>query len=125
MSKEFTGDEISKLNGRDNVHVVIHGKVYDVVKFLDEHPGGDEVLLGEGGKDATEAFEDVGHSDEARELMTKFEVGTCKDAIDHKEKMTTKTRIGAKKADASGFNYLMPLAALIIYIAYRIYSKQS
>ena len=42
-----------------------------------QHPGGDEVLFGEAGRDATEAFEDVGHSDEAREILEKYLVGTC------------------------------------------------
>lgn len=44
--------------------------VYDVSKFMDEHPGGDEVLISEGGRDASDAFEDVGHSDDARALLT-------------------------------------------------------
>jgi cytochrome b involved in lipid metabolism len=35
------------------------------------------VLFGESGRDATEAFEDVGHSDEAREILAKYLVGTC------------------------------------------------
>lgn len=36
---------------------------------------GEEVLLDEAGKDATEAFEDIGHSDEAREILEKYLVG--------------------------------------------------
>lgn len=44
-----------------------------------QHPGGDEVLFGEAGRDATEAFEDVGHSDEAREILEKYLVGVCDD----------------------------------------------
>lgn len=43
--------------------------VYDVSKFMDEHPGGDEVLLSEAGRDGSDAFEDVGHSDDARALL--------------------------------------------------------
>ena len=31
-----------------------------------------------GGQDATEAFEDVGHSDEAREILTGLLVGDLK-----------------------------------------------
>ena len=42
---------------------------------MDEHPGGDEVILAEAGQDATEAFEDVGHSDEARALLPGMLVG--------------------------------------------------
>lgn len=38
--------------------------------------GGEEVLLDVGGQDATEAFEDVGHSDEARELLKTLQTGT-------------------------------------------------
>ena len=40
-----------------------------------QHPGGEEVLLEQGGGYATEAFEDVGHSTDARELMKQYEVG--------------------------------------------------
>lgn len=40
--------------------------------------GGEEVLLDVGGQDGTEAFEDVGHSDEARELLDDMLVGTLK-----------------------------------------------
>ena len=49
--------------------------VYDATKFLDEHPGGEEVLLDMAGKDATDAFEDVGHSDEAREILAGLLIG--------------------------------------------------
>lgn len=31
-----------------------------------------------GGQDASEAFEDVGHSDEAREILSGLAVGTLK-----------------------------------------------
>lgn len=31
-----------------------------------QHPGGEEVLIEQAGRDATEAFEDVGHSTDAR-----------------------------------------------------------
>jgi hypothetical protein len=40
--------------------------------------GGEEVLLDVGGQDATEAFEDVGHSDEAREILNGLLIGTLK-----------------------------------------------
>jgi len=40
--------------------------------------GGEEVLLDVAGQDATEAFEDVGHSDEAREILSGLQVGKLK-----------------------------------------------
>ncbi|KAG2218549.1 hypothetical protein INT45_006310, partial [Circinella minor] len=68
-------EEISKHNKRNDLYVVVHNKVYDITAFLNEHPGGEDVLMDEGGRDATEAFEDIGHSDDARELLEKYYVG--------------------------------------------------
>lgn len=52
--------------------------VYDIYGIR-QHPGGEEVLLDEAGRDATEAFEDVGHSDEAHGLLKGFEIGVLKE----------------------------------------------
>uniref|UniRef100_A0A804PRN6 Cytochrome b5 heme-binding domain-containing protein n=1 Tax=Zea mays TaxID=4577 RepID=A0A804PRN6_MAIZE len=54
--------------------------VYDVTKFLEDHPGGDDVLLSSTGKDATDDFEDVGgHSNTARAMMDEYLVGEVDD----------------------------------------------
>lgn len=42
------------------------------------YSGGEEVLLDVGGQDGSEAFEDVGHSDEAREILDGLLVGNVK-----------------------------------------------
>ncbi|KAG0039783.1 hypothetical protein BGZ82_006805 [Podila clonocystis] len=91
--KIFTFADLSQHTSRDNLFLAIHGKVYDCSGFIDEHPGGEEVLLDEAGRDATESFEDVGHSDEARDIMSKLYVG------DLKTDGTEKTK--AKSASAS------------------------
>ncbi|KAF9622740.1 hypothetical protein IFM89_032920, partial [Coptis chinensis] len=57
--------------------------VYDATPFMDDHPGGDEVLLSATGKYhpfthekmRSNDFEDVGHSDVAREMMDKYYIG--------------------------------------------------
>ncbi|KAI1260624.1 cytochrome b5 [Xylariaceae sp. FL1019] len=76
--KEFTYQDVAEHNTKKDLYIVVHDKVYDCGKFVDEHPGGEEVLLDVGGQDATEAFEDVGHSDEARETLDQMIVGTLK-----------------------------------------------
>jgi len=67
--------EVAKHSDREDVWMIIHGKVYNVTKYLEDHPGGEEVLLERAGKDATEDYEDVGHSNEARKALTPLEVG--------------------------------------------------
>eukprot|EP00252_Welwitschia_mirabilis_P012248 TRINITY_DN27206_c0_g1_i1.p1 TRINITY_DN27206_c0_g1~~TRINITY_DN27206_c0_g1_i1.p1 ORF type:complete len:129 (+),score=29.81 TRINITY_DN27206_c0_g1_i1:242-628(+) len=73
--KVYLFEEVSKHNNVKDCWLIIDGKVYDVTQFLEEHPGGDEVLLAATAKDATEDFEDVGHSDDARGMMEKYYIG--------------------------------------------------
>ena len=40
--------------------------------FMDDHPGGGEIMLSAAGKDGTQDFEDVGHSPHARTLLQKY-----------------------------------------------------
>ncbi|KAK2968853.1 hypothetical protein RJ640_008020 [Escallonia rubra] len=75
LTKLYTMQEAAQHNTKEDCWVVIDGKVYDVSPYLDEHPGGDDVLLATTGKDATDEFEDAGHSKTARELMENFCVG--------------------------------------------------
>lgn len=74
----YTRAQVSKHITKGDLFVIIHDKVYDITKWIDEHPGGEEVLLDVGGQDATEAFEDVGHSDEARKFLDGLCIGHLK-----------------------------------------------
>ncbi|KAF9583025.1 hypothetical protein BGW38_010394 [Lunasporangiospora selenospora] len=87
-AKTYTTTELALHNSKDNLFLSINGKVYDVSGFIDEHPGGEEVLIDEAGHDATESFEDVGHSEEARDIMKRFYVGELK--LEGSEKPKTK-----------------------------------
>lgn len=42
------------------------------MSYIFQHPGGVEVLLENAGLEATYAFEDVGHSLDARELLDQY-----------------------------------------------------
>lgn len=50
-------------------------QVLNVTRFLEEHPGGEEVLMEAAGKDATKQFEEIGHSKAAHELLFNYRVG--------------------------------------------------
>uniref|UniRef100_A0A0A9WVI7 Cytochrome b5 n=2 Tax=Lygus hesperus TaxID=30085 RepID=A0A0A9WVI7_LYGHE len=74
-SKIFRLEEVKQNKNSKSTWVIIHNSVYNVTEFLNEHPGGEEVLLEQAGRDASEAFEDVGHSSDAREMMEKYKIG--------------------------------------------------
>merc|ERR1711909_210045 len=73
--------EHNKSKGEEkSIWTVIHDKVYDITKFLDEHPGGEEILIENAGIDATENFEDVGHSSDAREMLEEYLIGELQES---------------------------------------------
>jgi len=56
--------------------VGLHGNIYNITDFLEEHPGSPETLLVHAGQDATQLFEDIGHSSRARRLTQALCVTT-------------------------------------------------
>merc|ERR1712096_281749 len=87
----------NKSKGEDkSIWTVIHDKVYDITQFLDEHPGGEEILIENAGTDSTESFEDLGHSSDAREMLEAYYVGEL-----HEDDKTGSTDKGAKSWTSS------------------------
>lgn len=75
MSQVYTAAEIATHNKEGNLWIVYKKKVYDISKYADEHPGGLDTLLEQAGKDATAAFDNIGHTKEARETMHSCLIG--------------------------------------------------
>ncbi|XP_006837620.1 PREDICTED: cytochrome b5-like isoform X2 [Chrysochloris asiatica] len=109
----YTLEEIQKHNSSKSTWLIIHYKVYDLTKFLEEHPGGEEVLREQAGGDATENFEDVGHSTDAREMSQSYIIGEL-----HPE-----TLITTLNSNSSWWtNWLIPaISALVVAMMYRMY----
>ncbi|KAJ8735180.1 hypothetical protein PYW07_006800 [Mythimna separata] len=72
---KFTRKEIA--NRTDAL--IIDNVVYDVSEFKQDHPGGPDVLMANTGKDASQCFFDVGHSDIALEWRKDFVLGEVVD----------------------------------------------
>ncbi|XP_013176788.1 PREDICTED: cytochrome b5-like [Papilio xuthus] len=71
----FTRKEIALRNSEDDAVVIIDNVVCDLTRFLLDHPGGVEPLMELAGKDASDAFHEVGHSEYARDWMMTFAIG--------------------------------------------------
>ncbi|XP_052815142.1 cytochrome b5-like [Mya arenaria] len=118
--KSFSLKEVKEHNDSKSTYLVIYDQVYDVTKFLEEHPGGEEVLLEQAGGDATDAFEDVGHSTDARELMKDYLVGDIVESDKKNRKKQERLTPAMQAEQSSGWTgWLIPLgiamAAAILY----------
>ena len=70
-SQQLSGEEVSKHNNEESCWVIIHGKVYDVTAFKEEHPGGKNIILKWAGKDATETYEPIHPPDTLDKYLDK------------------------------------------------------
>jgi cytochrome b involved in lipid metabolism len=111
-AKVYKLEDLKKNNTEKSCWLAVNGKVYDVTTFLEEHPGGYDIILSSTGaavvlpscmtgseksmgapevgcnpwcfdvlmqhpgKDATQDFEEVGHSNSAKKLLEKYLIGT-------------------------------------------------
>ena len=74
----FTRDDVAEHSSYEDCYVVINKQVYDVTLFLKEHPGGEDIIMEFAGYDATTAFAENGHSDDAVEMLQGFKIGRLK-----------------------------------------------
>ncbi|KAH8295687.1 hypothetical protein KR018_003689 [Drosophila ironensis] len=105
MSQLYDLAEVSQQNGKNGkpCWLIIKGNVYDVTKFLNEHPGGGDLLLEYGGKDASKAFKQAGHSSDAERDLKKYKIGELKPPEATPVQIQPLSN-GSKKPDASAAN---------------------
>lgn len=119
--KLFKRADLVGKNTANETVFVIDNLVYDITAFLDDHPGGHEVLLNVGGKDASEDFDDVGHSSDAKDIMHKYCIGEVvnEDKWEVKKKYRDWQAV-SKKSDASFWKtWKLPvLLGLVVSVLY-------
>ncbi|TKY66111.1 Cytochrome b5 [Spatholobus suberectus] len=130
--KVYTLAEVSEHNNSKDCWLIIDGKVYNVTKFLDDHPGGDDVLLSSTAKDATDDFEDVGHSNNARAMLDDFYVGDIDPAtipakVQHTPPEQPQNNLDNTSSDfmIKMLQFLVPLIILGFAVGFRFYNTKS
>ncbi|PSN61011.1 hypothetical protein BS50DRAFT_681221 [Corynespora cassiicola Philippines] len=76
----FTAADVATHKTKDDLWVNIHDKVYNVTDYVRDHPGGADILVDVAGTDASAEYDDVGHSEDADEILASYLVGTSADA---------------------------------------------
>jgi cytochrome b involved in lipid metabolism len=105
--------------------MIINGKVYDITSFLEDHPGGEEVLTELAGQDGTDPFDEIGHSPDAVELLKKFYVGDVEGAV--QKPVEKKQNIKYPSSQGSSTNYFLiaaiPVVLVLGYAYYKFYAS--
>uniref|UniRef100_A0A8C8XH31 Cytochrome b5 heme-binding domain-containing protein n=1 Tax=Panthera leo TaxID=9689 RepID=A0A8C8XH31_PANLE len=96
-----------------SIWLILHHKVYDLTK---EQAGGD----------ATENFEDVGHSTDARELSKTYIIGELHPDDRSKIIKPSETLITTVDSNSSWWtNWVIPaISALVVALMYHLYTKE-
>jgi cytochrome b involved in lipid metabolism len=58
--RKISPEELAQHATAKDCWLLIDGTVYDVTKYLDNHPGGSAVMVEHAGQDCTSNFEDIG-----------------------------------------------------------------
>lgn len=131
----FTLSQISQRKSNKDCLLVINGRVLDVTKFLEEHPGGEEVIVEVAGKDATKEFDAVGHSKAAQNLVLKYQVGVLEgatvekvdgmDVVEDNEPRSKEMSAFVIKEDSTSktvtfLEFVVPIIFACIYFGYRL-----
>ena len=95
----LTAAEVQSHNTAKSCYVTLGRKVYDVTSFIDDHPGGGDLILEYAGKDVTEVMGDVishKHSEAAYDILDDCIIGFLGD--------NSTGKATAKGADATNAN---------------------
>lgn len=123
--------EVAKHSTEEDCWLVLHGLVVESKDFLEDHPGGPDVITCLAGKDATQDFEDISHSDSARDWSSKYIIGYL-DTLEGEEAEQAKTKLIPKNAELSsqgggggGVASLLPAIAVLIVavVAFFVFKK--
>lgn len=74
----FTPAEVESHNTAKSCYVTIGRNVYDVTEFVEDHPGGGDLILDQAGKDVAEIMEDEishAHTEAAYEILMDYHIG--------------------------------------------------
>ncbi|KAG7193464.1 uncharacterized protein KQ657_000883 [Scheffersomyces spartinae] len=87
--------------GKENGLLIVSGIVYDVKKFIGQHPGGQALVRASLGKDATTAFNGgvYAHSNAAHNLLAGMRIAVIKDAEVHGNTFAVQELYMGKKKD--------------------------
>lgn len=69
----MTKEEVVLHNKYEDIWIIAHDKVYDVTKYISNHPGGELSITRKAGTDCTRDYDF--HSSNGKKIWKKYEIG--------------------------------------------------
>ncbi|EKU21754.1 delta 5 fatty acid desaturase [Nannochloropsis gaditana CCMP526] len=111
--KSYTWQEVAEHNTEKSLWVTVRGKVYDISSWVDNHPGGKEILLLAAGRDITYAFDSYHpFTEKPTQVLNKFEIGRV-----------TSYEFPQYKADTRGFYKALCTRVNDYFVAHKLNPK--
>jgi cytochrome b involved in lipid metabolism len=129
-AKVFSAEEVRAHNTDKSCWLAVHGEVFDVTDFLEEHPGGYDIIVASSGRDATQDFDEIGHSQAARDMLRRYKVGSFAggDANPRRAERRNARPFAASAVGGSGMSrfvqVLLPLLLVLAAIGINFMSKK-
>ncbi|CAI7584705.1 unnamed protein product [Penicillium pancosmium] len=98
----FTAAEVASHNNAKSCYIAIGRNVYDVTDFVQDHPGGGDLILDYAGKDVEEIMKDEishEHSEAAYEILEDYQIGFLSSGVGASGKATS-TAVDAGVSDS-------------------------
>lgn len=119
--KKYTDAEFLELSKKGNSkdhYIKLHGFVLHLKEDLfNDHPGGPDVVLALGGQDASTDFEDISHSNSARDWASKYIIGVSELAPEGAEMKTTIPTLEELSEGKESDGSVMKVIAAVVVVA--------
>ncbi|KAL2220652.1 sphingolipid fatty acid hydroxylase [Thermoascus aurantiacus ATCC 26904] len=110
----FTQAEVESHNTAKSCYVTLGSKVYDVTSFINDHPGGGDLILEHAGRDVTEIMRDAishEHTEAAYEILEEYLIGFVASEPASKSAANGEAKEPAAKDEAAGQSQSRPVYA--------------
>ncbi|CAF3995405.1 unnamed protein product, partial [Adineta steineri] len=96
ITRVITEEELSQHNKDGDAWIAVNKHVYDVSKYLKDHPGGIDAIVLASGIDASDDFMAI-HSDHAKDMLVKYHIGILKTNTTTKDALIDETNTNTQR----------------------------
>ncbi len=95
--KLYSIKQVEKHNKKNDAWIIYKGYVYDITKWIPNHPGGNIIMKGVGKKIDNLFTKFHSHSDNAKNIMKQFKIGKLKKQVKKTKKLNKNKLKKSKK----------------------------